>query len=85
MLPWNGWVTSGMDTVTPRATVHTGGGGGRPFLRSHTAWQQEGQTQRTAHLDPALAEEVGSGVEHVGSVGGVVVGVGGVVVGFDNL
>ena len=38
-----------------------------------------------AYLDPVLAEEVRSGVQHVGRVAGVVVGVGGVVVGLDHL
>ena len=38
-----------------------------------------------AYLDPVLAEEVCSGVQHIGRVAGVVVGVGGVVVGLDHL
>ena len=39
----------------------------------------------SSNLDSLFAQEVGSGVQHVGSVRGVVVGVGGVVAGLNEL
>lgn len=52
---------------------------------SKTLLFQEKCTQHAANLDALCAQEVGRGMQHVGSVRGVVVGVGGMVAGLDEL